>query len=78
MVDEFEHIFSDVLLRNSDLYKKILKSLANGAKEQLEIQEALNMETPGRIYEYLWELELAGFIIRDHTWELNQTGWLCF
>jgi AAA+ ATPase superfamily predicted ATPase len=71
LVEEFAQIFSDIFLRDSDVYKKIVKALAAGSKEQSEIQEELKLTTPGRIPEYLWELELAGFIARDYAWDLK-------
>jgi len=71
LVEEFEQIFSDIFLRDSDLYQKIIRVLSKGAKEQNEIQKSLNLKTPGRIPEYLSELELAGFVGRDYTWDIK-------
>lgn len=71
LVEEFRQIFSDIFLRKSGLYKKILQILSKGPKEQSEIQKMLGSETPGRLSEYLWELELAGFITRDYTWSIK-------
>jgi uncharacterized protein len=71
LVEEFIQIFSDIFLRDSELYRKIIKILAKGSKEQTEIQKELNLATPGRLAEYLWELELAGFIARDYAWDLK-------
>jgi len=75
LVDEFPRIFSDLFLRKSAFYKKIVKVLSSGAKELGAIQEALckdhNDQQYGRISEYLWELEEAGFIRRDYTWNLR-------
>jgi uncharacterized protein len=73
LVEEYRQIFSDIFLRDSELYKRILSALSKGAKEQKEIQQSLGLTTPGRIAEYLWELELAGFVARDYTWNF-QTG----
>jgi AAA+ ATPase superfamily predicted ATPase len=77
LVDEFERMFSDVLLRDSPLYKKIIHVLCAGPKDAKAIQAALNIDTQrrtqGRLLEYLDELELAGFIARDYTWNL-ETG----
>lgn len=73
LVNEFEQIFSDIFMRRSIYYKKILKALSMGAKEQSEILVQLNSKFLGRIPEYLGELELAGFITRDFTWNI-QTG----
>jgi AAA+ ATPase superfamily predicted ATPase len=71
LVNEFEQIFSDIFMRKSDYYKEIIKALQNGSKEQSEICQILKIQRHGRISEYLWELELAGFITRDYTWNLN-------
>lgn len=71
LVEEFEQIFSDVFLRRSDFYKKIVRELANGSKEQVELIELLAIDYQGRISEYLEELEIAGFVARDFTWHLK-------
>jgi AAA+ ATPase superfamily predicted ATPase len=68
---EFEQIFSDIFLRKSEFYKQIIVALSSGAKDQSEICEAINIERYGRISDYLWELELAGFVTRDHTWKIK-------
>ncbi len=68
LVNEFNHIFSDLFLRDSVFYKKIVEVLATGTKERQEICDALGIESSGRISTYLSELELAGFIVREHTW----------
>lgn len=70
-VDEFERMFSDILLRDSPFYKKILHSLATGAKDAETIQKELDLLSVGRLLEYLHELESAGFITRDYTWDLK-------
>jgi uncharacterized protein len=70
LVDEFDKIFTSTLLRKSTWYKKILHILARGAKEHNEIQKELGLSSAGRLYEYLWELEIAGFIARDYTWNI--------
>lgn len=71
LVDEFEQIFSDIFIRKTDYYKRIIKTLVNGTKEQYEISEALGIKRHGRIPEYLHELELAGFISKDYVWNLK-------
>lgn len=70
LVEEFDRIFSDIFLRDSEYYKILLEWLCAGAKELSQIQELIG-ERRGRVSEYLWELELAGFIARDHTWNLK-------
>lgn len=71
LVDEFKQIFSDLFLRESFTYKNIIEVLANGSKERNQICEILKIDPSGRISEYLSELELAGFISRDHTWSIS-------
>jgi len=71
LVNEFKHIFSDLFLHESIFYKKIVEVLATGAKERQEICKLLEIDPGGRISEYLSELELAGFITREHTWSIT-------
>ncbi|EKD74676.1 MAG: hypothetical protein ACD_44C00366G0014 [uncultured bacterium] len=71
LVEEFKQIFSDLFLRNSLFYKKIIEVLVTGSKERNEICEILKIDPSGRISEYLTELELAGFITRDFTWDIK-------
>ncbi len=70
LVDEFNKIFSDVFLRNSEVYKKSLIVLSAGAKELKEIQQKIP-QAMGRLSEYLKELESGGFIARDYTWDVK-------
>lgn len=74
LVKEFERIFSDLFMRESKFYEKIVEALAGGAKEQVQIQREIGSEESqyGRLPEYLWELEEAGFIVRDYTWNLDK------
>ena len=71
LVEEFDLIFSDIFLRDSDDYRRIVEALCSGSKAVDEIQRCLHRATMGRIPEYLRELELAGFIARDYTWNLR-------
>ncbi len=71
LVDEFNHIFSNIFLTNSDSYRKIVEILSEGGKEYSEICRLLNKDNSGRISDYLEELQLAGFINRDYTWHIN-------
>lgn len=71
LVEEFKQIFSDLFLRDSLLYKKIIGVLVTGARERNEICRILKIDPGGRISEYLEELELAGFIVRDYTWNIQ-------
>jgi AAA+ ATPase superfamily predicted ATPase len=69
LVNEFEHIFSDIFLHESDLYRAIIRLLANGPNTVNNIIDQLNVKSRGKVNEYLWELELAGFVTRDFTWQ---------
>ncbi|MDX5528518.1 MULTISPECIES: AAA family ATPase [unclassified Wolbachia] len=71
LVEEFNQIFSDLFMRKTAFYKQIVRALSTGAKEQEEICATLNIVRHGRISEYLYELELAGFIAKDHTWSIK-------
>ncbi len=73
LVDEFDHIFGNVFLRRSDIYRKITEVLSSGSKEYTDICKILSDEPAGRIFEYLEELQLAGFVKRDYTWNLKST-----
>lgn len=73
LVNEFDHIFSSMFLRNSDIYRKLIVLLVSGAKEFTALCSGLDTNLSGRILEYLLELELAGFVQRDYTWSL-ETG----
>lgn len=71
LVDEFNRIFSDLFLRNSDIYKKIVECLADGMKTMTEISKAIDFSKSGRLSEYPTELELSGFIHRDYFWSIK-------
>ena len=71
LVEEFNQIFSDLFLRNSTFYKQILEALVSGHKDRGEICQILELDPGGRISEYLLELDLAGFIKRDFTWDIK-------
>ena len=71
LVDEFKQIFSDIFLRKSAFYQKILRALSNGAKDVGGICKILQIKQHGRIHEYIEELALAGFVTRDYTWNIK-------
>lgn len=71
LVNEFDNIFSSSFLRKSSMYEKIMRLLVSGAKEGSEIAKTIATKSPGRVPEYLAELEVAGFIRRDYTWKLT-------
>ena len=71
LVEEFQQIFSNTFMRDSEAYIEILRALASGIKTAKEIVAIIHESHRGRIYEYLEELILAGFVTRDYTWDLS-------
>ena len=71
LVDEFRHIFSNVFIRRSSMYRAIVELLVYGAKSTIEISNALKRKITGLLSDYLEELHLSGFIKREHTWNLK-------
>lgn len=71
LVDEFDHIFSNIFQRRTSLYRDIVMSLVDAPKETSEISKALQVDMTGLLSEYLEELVLCGFIKRDYTWNVK-------
>ena len=71
LVDEFNNIFSDLFLHDTNAYRKIVAALVSGAKEPSELAEILGTTQSGKLSEYLNELQLAGFLTRDYTWHIK-------
>ncbi len=71
LVREFEQIFSDLFLRRSDSYKKIVECLADGPKDLPEICKVLKKSKGGVYSEYIDNLVEAGYVKRDFSWHLD-------
>lgn len=71
LFNEFEHIFSDIFGKRSEIYKRIVQCLADGKYAYEDIYEKLNVEKSGVIGEYLDELVKSGFLRRDFTWNIK-------
>jgi uncharacterized protein len=71
LVGEYERIFSDLFHKRGALYRKIVSHLAEGICDKAEIQKALGMKKGGRVSEYFNDLQSAGFISQDHTWDIK-------
>jgi hypothetical protein len=75
LVKEFNQIFSDLFMRKSAYYKKIVTVLSDKSRDSTEIQSIISAEENvthiGRIPDYLWELQESGFIKRDYTWDVK-------
>lgn len=68
---EFGDIFSDLFMKKSDNYRKIIETLLLGNADYNDICEKLNMPKSGNVSEYLENLLQSGFISRDYTWHLQ-------
>ncbi len=73
LVDEFDHLFSNIFQRKSPLYQEIVKKLTYGSKEPVQLARELGVDLSGPFSESLEELAFSGFIRRDYTWHI-QTG----
>jgi hypothetical protein len=71
LVKEYQRIFSDLFHKRGPLYSKVVSRLADGACEQEEIRHAIAMQRGGRLSEYLYDLQTAGFISQDPTWSIK-------
>jgi len=71
LVDEFDHLFSNIFQRKSPLYQEIVKKLAYGSKEPAQLAKEVGVNFSGLFSEYLEELALSGFIKRDYTWHIK-------
>lgn len=71
LVKEFERIFSDLFYKRSAIYKKIVGNLANGSVTRKELSKETDIANSGRLTEYLYDLETAGFISKDVSWQVK-------
>ncbi len=67
---EFDQIFSDLFSKRSTTYKQIAASLVSGSKTLDEICKKIKTEKSGVISGYLFDMEEAGFISADWTWNI--------
>lgn len=72
LFNDFYHIFSSMLEKKSDYYRKIVVILSSGNTEQTELLEKLHINSGSNIMEYIEELIDAGFIERHYTWNIKQ------
>ncbi|MBF5059993.1 AAA family ATPase [Candidatus Neptunochlamydia vexilliferae] len=71
LVKEFERIFSDLFYKRSGIYKKIVACLAVGSCTRRQLVEKAGVANSGRLTEYLYGLEAAGFISKDVSWDIK-------
>lgn len=68
---EFEQIFSDLFDKRGPIYRRIVAALAEGHCTLDRVCRRLGVGKGGVISGYLEDLALAGFVHRDHTWDLR-------
>lgn len=71
LFQDFNKIFNDVFNKKASYYKKIVHALIHEKLSPKELAEKLSLDFNGDFYRYLKNLEVAGFIKREYTWNLN-------
>jgi len=71
LFEEFDRIFSDIFLKQSDVYKKAVLALMEAKLSPSELANAIGLELGSKISKYFSELELAGFLSRYYTWDIK-------
>ncbi len=71
LFNEFDRIFTDLFGKRASTYKHIIRALSQGPSTFQHILKKLEMPKGGTLSEYLQDLELTGYIARDHTWSIS-------
>lgn len=68
---EFEQIFSDLFSKRNEMYRKVISTIAEGPLDLNAICKKMHLRKGGHISKYLSDLEEAGFIHADWTWNIK-------
>lgn len=71
LMEEFNHIFTDIYTKRNTIYRRIIRELVDTKLSQQDISVKTNIKQTGDLTEYLSDLELGGFISRDFTWNIS-------
>lgn len=71
LVDEHKYIFHDLFGHRSEIYEKITRFLAMRSAEYNDIVEGIKYTSSGSLSDYLEELIEAGYISRNHSWDIK-------
>ena len=71
LFNEFDSIFHDLFAERTSAYKKILLEMCDRSLFLKDVYSALGVEPSGSYSDYVDDLEQAGFIKRDYTWDLK-------
>ena len=69
--EEFDLIFHDLFSKKNEVYKKIVNVLSKGHLEFNQICQEVDYSKSGILGEYLGNLQEAGFVTRDFTWNIK-------
>jgi AAA+ ATPase superfamily predicted ATPase len=69
---EFDNIFNDLFSKKSDIYRRILKCLVDRSMATLDlIVHDIQVTKSGVYSDYMYDLQMAGFVSSHHTWNLK-------
>jgi AAA+ ATPase superfamily predicted ATPase len=71
LFNDFSDIFTDTLMRKTDIYEKIVRLLSDGSVDSKDISKKINVAKGKYLSELLDELQTAGFITRSSKWDLK-------
>ena len=71
LINEFQTIFHDLFEKQGETYRKILQTLVDGMKTQIEIRHILQIEKGGNLSELMRNLVAAGFVSEHYQWSLK-------
>lgn len=71
LVHEFDRIFTDLFDKRGEIYERIVRHLADGAKTVGELRLILGYEHGGVLSKYIKDLTIAGFIKTHHQWSFK-------
>jgi AAA+ ATPase superfamily predicted ATPase len=71
LFNEFDQIFHSLFEKRSELYRRIVMSLATTRLDLGGVCDAIGNKKSGVVGSYLDDLVMAGFVAKDPTWELR-------
>jgi AAA+ ATPase superfamily predicted ATPase len=71
LYNDFDKIFNDIFNRRADTYKNILKTILGSKLTPKEIAAKMGLKQNGDLTEYLHDLEMAGFVQREYSWNFS-------
>jgi len=71
LFEDFKKIFNDIFDKRASIYKKIIQELITEKLSPKDLAIKAGMDYKGEFYKHVTDLESAGFIKRDYTWDLT-------